>query len=125
MSDNEKKTCQDLIQGKCDDWSIYMETLIEKINDNENSEDTYEAIEEFWNLPLEVTSKKVVNILFSTGGPADWLNVFVDSDNCIEYIEYHYQDWFDHASMKVSKNSYIYEYAERVIENLIETSEIN
>jgi hypothetical protein len=40
MSDNEKKTCQDLIQGKCDDWSIYMETLIEKINDNENSEDT-------------------------------------------------------------------------------------
>ena len=124
MSDNEKKTCQDLIQGKCDDWSIYMETLIDAIANDEEIEGE-DANTVFWDLPLEITSSRVIKILFSTGGPADWINVFVDSDNYIQYIEYHYQDWFDGASMKVSKNSYIYEYAQRVVDSLIETSEIN
>jgi hypothetical protein len=124
MSDNEKKTCQDLIQSKYEETASYMETIIDAIANDEEIEGE-DANTVFWDLPLEITSSRVIKILFSTGGPADWINVFVDSDNYIQYIEYHYQDWFDHASMKVSKNSYIYEYAQRVVDSLIETSEIN
>ena len=124
MSDNEKKTCQDLIQSKYEECASYMETVIDAIANDEEIEGE-DANTVFWDLPLEITSSRVIKILFSTGGPADWINVFVDSDNYIQYIEYHYQDWFDHASMKVSKNSYIYEYAQRVVDSLIETSEIN
>jgi hypothetical protein len=124
MSDNVKKTCQDLIQSKYEETASYMETIIDAIANDEEIEGE-DANTVFWDLPLEITSSRVIKILFSTGGPADWINVFVDSDNYIQYIEYHYQDWFDHASMKVSKNSYIYEYAQRVVDSLIETSEIN
>ena len=124
MLDNDKKTCQDLIQSKHDYCAGYIEEIMDAINNDQEIEGE-DANVAFWNLPLEVTVERVIKILFSTGGPADWVNVFIDSDNDIKYVEYHYQDWYDHASMKVSKNSYIYEYAQRIVDSLIETSEIN
>lgn len=38
----------------------------------------------------------------STGGPADYLEVHVDSDNEITSIVYHFADWFDHAEQELS-----------------------
>jgi hypothetical protein len=39
-----------------------------------------------------VGSKRVVTVLISTGGPADWFEATVDNGE-IERIEYVYQDW--------------------------------
>ena len=47
---------------------------------------------------LEVSKSVVYKVLLSTGGPADWFNVYIDPiDNEIDRIEYVFQDWFDGA----------------------------
>lgn len=50
-------------------------------------------------MPLSVSRQVVHRIDLSTGGPADWLEVFMDSgdESTIARIVYHFADWFDHA----------------------------
>lgn len=50
-----------------------------------------------WEWPLAVTTLRVVRIDLSTGGPGDWFEVFVDENNDVTSIVYHFNDWFDHA----------------------------
>jgi len=40
----------------------------------------------------------------SWGGPSDEFRIYVDDRNVIEYIDYHYLDWFDGASKRVKHN---------------------
>jgi hypothetical protein len=37
----------------------------------------------------------------SWGGPSDEFRIYVNTENVIEYIDYHYLDWFDGASVRV------------------------
>jgi hypothetical protein len=37
----------------------------------------------------------------SWGGPSDEFRIYVNPENVIEYIDYHYLDWFDGASIRV------------------------
>lgn len=50
-----------------------------------------------YELPLAVTTYKMVRVELSTGGPADWLEAQIDDDGDILRIEYVFQDWFDGA----------------------------
>ena len=47
--------------------------------------------------PLDVERKSVYRILLSTGGPGDWLDVWLDSDGDIDRVDYVFQDWYDGA----------------------------
>lgn len=58
-----------------------------------------EAQDEFYELPLSVELVRRVKVLLSTGGPGDWFECVVDDDGDIGLVEYHFQDWFDHASV--------------------------
>lgn len=75
-----------------------------------------EASEELWNLALDITSKKVIRIDLSTGGPADWIEVWCD-DYGISEMVYHFSDWFDHAERKISDSSMLWTWAESLIDN--------
>jgi hypothetical protein len=57
------------------------------------------ARERIYEMPLSVSRQVVHRIDLSTGGPADWLEVFMDSadESTIDRIVYHFADWFDHA----------------------------
>jgi predicted secreted protein len=57
------------------------------------------ARESIYEFPLSVSRQVVHRIDLSTGGPADWLEVFMESgdDSTIDRIVYHFADWFDHA----------------------------
>lgn len=74
---------------------IQVETPDEEISD--------QAHDEIANLPLSIEKMEVIKILLSTGGPADWFEFHVDREASygrqITRIEYHFQDWFDHASI--------------------------
>lgn len=65
-------------------------------SDDEDARDA--AYEEMSELPLSVERITVVKVLLSTGGPADWFEYHLDAENDVTRIEYHFQDWFDHAS---------------------------
>jgi hypothetical protein len=65
--------------------------------------------------PLGITSSKIVRIELSTGGPADFIKVYMDDNNFIESISYHYQDWFDGAEMQVKESDPMWEFAESIL----------
>lgn len=57
-----------------------------------------QASNELWEYPLSVELVKVVRVDLSTGGPADWLELFYQGgDSRPSRIVYHFADWFDHA----------------------------
>jgi len=67
-------------------------------------------------MPLSVEIVRHVKILLGTGGPADWLDAELDSDGDVRTLEYHFADWFDHASVPVDQDSPLWRYAERYAE---------
>lgn len=51
---------------------------------------------------LSVERKRYYRVQLSTGGPADWFEVYAYEDGEIQYIEYHFSDWFDHAERNLT-----------------------
>lgn len=61
---------------------------------------------------LSVEKFTLIRWQLSTGGPGDWLDIKVDADGDVFAVEYHFNDWFDHAQVDVSANSPLWELAE-------------
>lgn len=63
-----------------------------------------------WEMPLAITTQTVHRIDLSTGGPADWLEVFTEPapHGCedVARIVYHFADWFDHASVELTGHDF-------------------
>jgi hypothetical protein len=117
MSTVDKKTCAELVYEKMLDRSVQLEEINDIINDIESDgEKIEEAVEELNNLALEISSFKVIKILFSTGGPSDWLEAKLDDEGDLIGLTYHYADWFDHASSNVPENSYLWDYALQIVD---------
>ena len=107
-----KQTCADLVSEKMWSRSADLEEINDVLGDVDSDPETVEeALEELNNLALEITSYKVIKILLSTGGPADWLELKVDENGEVRGLTYHYADWFDHAQIDVPNNSYLWDYA--------------
>lgn len=74
-----------------------------------------EAEEALYEMPLSVELIRHVKILLGTGGPADWLDAEIDADGEIRTLEYHFADWFDHASVYVDNHSPLWRFAEAFV----------
>ena len=117
MSD---KKCTDVIREKKAERNIHLENLNDIIADTESSEDDIElALDEMNSLALGIDEYKVVKITLSTGGPADWIEAKIDSENWIMHMTYHYADWFDHASENIERDEYLWSYAEEIVNSII------
>lgn len=108
-------TCSQRILGQMKLREQDLEEIYDKI-ESENIEETEEGWNEYNELPLEISTYKLVKILLSTGGPADWIEVKMNDDEEIIGMTYVFQDWFDHASETISENSYLWQYASELIE---------
>lgn len=78
---------------------------------HKNCEYTETSLDE---LPIGISVSKVVKIQLSWGGPADYIEIYVSGypdQEAIDKVVYHYQDWFDGASMIVPEDSDMFEYA--------------
>jgi hypothetical protein len=58
--------------------------------------------------PPSLGAKRVLKIIFSWGGPSDWLEVELDRHERGGYevaqLTHHFADWFDHAERAVSES---------------------
>jgi hypothetical protein len=109
---SREQTCAERIHKEMESRAVYLEELYDKMASDEGSE---EAIDEYQQFALDIEKYTVVKILLSTGGPADWIEVKVDEDGDIHGMSYHFQDWFDHASVKISSTNYLWQYAEEMV----------
>lgn len=85
---------------------------------HKNSEYNETSIDEFH---LGYSKSTIIKIELSTGGPADFIEVYLDEDGLINKAIYHYQDWFDGAEMEVKDDDPMMEYVARFIENIGES----
>lgn len=95
-------------------WLTASEGDREPLPDRAVEELSEAARERIYELPLAVSAKTVFRVELSTGGPADWLEVFCSGDTPlyepagdgehyeVERIVYHFADWFDHAERDLS-----------------------
>lgn len=114
-------SCELRIDSHLQSRNDYMLEMLAAIDDGipfDGYEDAYDAFHEY---PLDINTRKVITVQISTGGPGDWLEIHLyDDENSPEIyrVEYHFNDWFDHASRVLDEKSPMYEYAERVVEML-------
>ena len=59
---------------------------------------------------LSIDRREVFTICLSWGGPADYLEVTTNEGE-IEKIIYRFSDWWDTATLEVTEDSPLYEYA--------------
>jgi len=91
--------------------NIFKDTDSDDYEENENG---WEALHEY---ALGYEKKDMLKIELSTGGPGDWLECYL-SDNKVYRVEYHFNDWFDHAQTVVDEDSYVFRYAEYIVEGI-------
>ena len=95
----KQATCEDRIKdqlaGRIDDMRQWLDDYAADADadcDNLDSDGLSP-----YNGPLAVERKVVYRVLLSTGGPGDWLDVWLDADGGIDRVDYVFQDWFDGA----------------------------
>jgi hypothetical protein len=76
-----------------------------------------EAQEEVYEMAYGIETYSVARVIWSGGGPADWIEITYNRDDIIN-VEYIYQDWYDGARIDVDEDSAVYRYAQNVIEGL-------
>jgi hypothetical protein len=77
-----------------------------------------EAYERLWEWPLSVEVRRYVRIQLSTGGPGDWLDAEIDEDGEVIRVDYHFNDWFDHAERPVNDFDALYRLACHYVEGM-------
>jgi hypothetical protein len=122
-------SCESRIQANMDNCEEYLSFMFkvvdsEKLNeDDEDDRKVMQLIEDeglnedtIYEYALGISIQKVMKIELSTGGPASFIEAYLDNENNVDEVFYHYQDWFDGAKRKVSSDSAIYRYAEFMAE---------
>ena len=106
-TEQRNKTCAERIAEQRDSRIADFADMLNRAGGNGVSEEEQErAQEEIYETPLAVSVFRTVRIDLSTGGPGDWLEVQLDSENDPMRAEYHFNDWFDHASVTLEGDDY-------------------
>ena len=67
-------------------------------------------------LPLSVEVTKTIRVLFGTGGPADGMNVELDTEGEIRRVVFWFANWGTYAETIIPEGSSLYRYAEDLAE---------
>jgi hypothetical protein len=112
----QRKTCADLIGSELADREQQLADLYEKMN-GEDEEQADQASEEVHEMAYGISVYSVAKVIWSGGGPADWIEITFDKYDLIK-VEYIYQDWYDGARVAVEEDSAVWRYAEEMLEGL-------
>ena len=55
---------------------------------------------------------RVVTIVLSGGGPSSHIEAIIDEDGYVKSATYHFLDWFDGATRKISEDSAMFRYVQ-------------
>ncbi len=110
-----EKTCAERIGDQLTsrlEWFTELSDAVTQASESDDSDAIDDAYQTIYESPLAISTRKVIRVELSTGGPGDWLEYQVDpEDNACERITYHFQDWFDHAERTLDGDEYDTAYA--------------
>lgn len=122
-------SCESRIQSSMDNCEEYLSFMFKVVDsetldeDDEDDKKVMQLIEDeglnedtIYEYALGISIQKVMRIELSTGGPASFIEAYLDDENNVDEVFYHYQDWFDGAKRKVSSDSAIFRYAQFMAE---------
>lgn len=94
-----------------------LEDIFQCLDEDQEHEDYGDPLDFLYaGLPLSIDRITIVKIQLSTGGPGDWIEIYMYESGEIQKVTYHFNDWFDHASVSVDTDSSVYRYAEMIVE---------
>lgn len=127
---SKELTCEERIDASMKSLDEDLKTVLAAFDvsrldpDDEDDAEILEKIESegltetsVYEFPLGVSFYKVVKVEISAGGPSSYLEIHVQDDDVITKVTYHFLDWFDGAVRHVDQNSFIWEFAEMVIQS--------
>ena len=114
--ETKQKTCAELIGQELADREAELARLYAVIDSGDGMDKEDEAYNEINEMAYGIEVKKVFKVIWSGGGPADWIEITTDGNGDIEKVEYIYQDWYDGARKQVEEDSAVWRYAEGILE---------
>lgn len=115
--ESTEKTCREIISSKLKSREKDYEDLIQE-EGNALEEGDYDKAGMRYGFAAGISKYAVLKIEISGGGPADWLEAYVDIESSepeMFRLEYHYSDWFDHAQLLLSEDSPLFSLAEELV----------
>ena len=119
---NRDPTCEERIADYMRGRAEHLAALYAVIDSGEPATVDYEELDEdsarerIDELPLSAEIIRTLRITFGTGGPADYLDVRLDTDGAPLSMTYHFADWFDHAERPVPDDSPLWRIGEEYAE---------
>jgi hypothetical protein len=96
-------TCEQRIERNLAEQEERLSVVWARVDHDANDDQVtvYEELE-----PLSVETKRVMRLMFSCGGPSDWIEADLERTKhgyAVAGMSYHFADWFDHAERGVSQ----------------------
>lgn len=114
--ETKQATCAELIGQELEDRERELARLYAVIDSGDGMDKEDEAYNEINEMAYGIEIKKIFKVIWSGGGPADWIEITTDENGDIEKVEYIYQDWYDGARKQVEEDSAVWRYAEGILE---------
>jgi hypothetical protein len=116
---SKQATCSERISDHLASREEMLDDIFNALDNDEEHDEYGDPLDFLYSgFPLSIDKITIMKVQLSTGGPGDWIEVYMYDDSEIQKVTYHFNDWFDHASMTVPEDSSMYRYAEMLVEAL-------
>ena len=122
---SKQLSCQERIEEEYRRADDYIELMFKVLDndrldeDDEDDKKLLQLIEEdgidegtIHEYAAGTSMEKLLTIVLSGGGPSSHIEAIIDEDGYVKSATYHFLDWFDGASRKISEDSAMFRYVQ-------------
>lgn len=122
---SKQLSCQERIEEeyrRADDYIELMFKVLDNYEFDEDDEDDKKQLREIEDDGIDEGSiheyaagtsmEKLLTIVLSGGGPSSHIEAIIDEDGYVKSATYHFLDWFDGATRKISEDSAMFRYVQ-------------
>jgi hypothetical protein len=122
---SKQLSCKDRIEEEYRRADDYIELMFKVLDndrldeDDEDDKKLLDLIEEdgidegtIHEYAAGTSMEKLLTIVLSGGGPSSHIEAIIDEDGYVKSATYHFLDWFDGATRKISEDSAMFRYVQ-------------
>ena len=122
---SKQLSCKERIEEeyrRADDYIELMFKVLDGYEFDEDDEDDKKQLQEIEDDGIDEGSiheyaagtsmEKLLTIVLSGGGPSSHIEAIIDEDGYVKSATYHFLDWFDGATRKISEDSAMFRYVQ-------------